>query len=303
MTTVRLGTRASKLAMAQTNTVAELIRNAHAGVVVEIVEITTAGDSDQSSSLLEGVGWFTTAIQQALLRGEVDAAVHSYKDLPTAQPAGLFIAAVPLREDPRDALVTTDGAGLRQLGPGARVGTSSPRRAAQLRLLRPDLELRAIRGNVDTRLAKVRNGEYEGTVLALAGLRRLGLEHEAAQVFDLTEMLPAPAQGALAIECRADDAATKELLESINDRELQLTVRAERGFLATLEAGCHFPAAAHATLSSSDLRLEGLLAPANVAVRLHIEGPAATAAALGDTLARELMLRVGMSSPGSTPAS
>ncbi len=181
MNALRVGTRASKLALAQTGLVVERLRAAHPALDVETITISTAGDRDQTSSLTsgEGVGWFTTAIQQALAAGEIDVAVHSYKDLPTKRPEGLLIAAVPLREDPRDALVSNNRATLRGLKAGSVVGTSSARREAQMRALRPDLEFRPIRGNVDGRVAKVDSGEFDATVLALAGLSAQAIERRA----------------------------------------------------------------------------------------------------------------------------
>ena len=200
-------------------------------------------------------------------------AVHSYKDLPTARPEGLVIAAVPQRADPRDALVSRDGATLAGLPQGAVVGTSSPRRAAQAAALRPDLVLRPIRGNVDTRLAKVDAGEYDAAILAIAGLERLGLAERASHVFGFEEMLPAPAQGALAVECRRDDSETLRLVAAIDDRELRRLVSAERAFLAALEAGCDFPAAAYAESFGTTLKLHGLVAPEGVIVRSKVGGP------------------------------
>lgn len=297
MTVLRIGTRGSKLALAQTELVAEKLRIAHPDLRVETEIITTAGDRDQTSSLSagEGVGWFTSALQDALLRGDVDLAVHSYKDLPTRRPDGLAIAAVPMREDPRDALVANRRATLRGLAPGAVVGTSSARRTAQIRAMQPDLEIREIRGNVDTRLAKLDAGEYDAIVLALAGLRRLGLEGRVSQVLGFEEMLPAPAQGALAIECRADDAATRALLQPIDDPDLRLVVTAERVFLATLGAGCAFPAAAYAERFGSTLKLNALIAAEDGRiVRSKMAGPAETAAGLGRSLAEELMGLSGM---------
>jgi hydroxymethylbilane synthase len=294
MAVLRLGTRGSKLALAQASLVADLLREGHRGLDVQLIQIATAGDRDQSSTLAEGVGWFTKAIQDALLAGEVDIAVHSYKDLPTARPEGLVIAAVPLREDPRDALVSRGRLPLARLPAGAVVGTSSPRRAAQLRQLRPDLDLRPIRGNVDTRIAKVDSGEYDAAVLALAGLKRLGLEGRASHVFGFEEILPAPAQGALAVECRSADSSTRALLASIDDRDLRTRVTAERSFLARLEAGCTFPAAAYAELFGSTLKLHALVAPEGRVVRSKVGGPAETAAGLGRMLADELMALAGM---------
>lgn len=294
---LRIGTRGSKLALAQTELVAEKLRAAHPGLRVETQIITTAGDRDQVSSLSagEGVGWFTSALQDALLKGDVDLAVHSYKDLPTKRPEGLAIAAVPMREDPRDALVGRRKATLRSLAPGAVLGTSSARRTAQIRAMRPDVEIREIRGNVDTRLAKLDAGKYDAIVLALAGLRRLGLEGRVSQVLGFEEMLPAPAQGALAIECRSGDAVTRALLQPIDDPELRLVVTAERVFLATLEAGCAFPAAAYAERFGSTLKLNALIAAEDGRiVRSKMAGPADTAAGLGRSLAEELMGLAGM---------
>ena len=291
MSALRIGTRASRLALHQTELAAARLRAAWPDLAVEAVEIATAGDRDRTSPLTsgEGAGWFTSAIQEALLAGEVDVAVHSYKDLPTARPEGLVIAAVPERADPRDALVTRDGAGLAGLAAGAVVGTSSPRRAAQTAALRPDLELRPIRGNVETRLAKVDAGEYDATLLALAGLERLGLGERASHVFGFEEMLPAPAQGALAVECRRDDAETRRLLAAIDDGDLRRLVSAERAFLAALEAGCSYPAAAWAESFGTTLKLHGLVAPEGVIVRSKVGGPIGAGPGLGRALARELL--------------
>jgi hydroxymethylbilane synthase len=296
MTTLRIGTRGSRLALIQTGLVVDALRAAHPGVAVENVPISTAGDRDQVSALSagEGAGWFTSAIQDALLRNEIDVAVHSYKDLPTKRPQGLVIAAVPLREDPRDALVSANGATFRGLKPGAVVGTSSARREAQLRGIRPDIEIRDIRGNVDTRVRKVDAGEFDAAVLAYAGLKRLGIGGRASHVFGFEEMLPAPAQGALAVECRSDDQSTREMLKAIDDPVLRQTVTAERMFLATIDGGCSFPAAAYAEHFGSTLKLHALLAPDGRIVRSKMAGPAETAGGLGRALAEELMALSGM---------
>ncbi len=293
---LRLATRGSKLAQVQAELVAAKLRDAHPGLEVEFVVVATAGDQDQSTPLPEGEkpGWFTSAVQDALLLGDADIAVHSYKDLPTKRPAGLTIAAVPMREDPRDALVSGSRASLRGLPAGAVVGTSSPRRTAQVLELRPDLVVRPIRGNVDTRIAKVEAGEFDATVLALAGLRRLGLEDRADHVFGFEEMLPSPAQGALAIECRSDDAATRALLSTIDDPVLRQTVTAERMFLATIDGGCSFPAAAYAEHFGSTLKLNALIATGGRIIRSKMAGPAETAGGLGKQLAEELMGLAGL---------
>lgn len=296
MTALRIATRGSELALIQAELAAARLRTAHPGLEVAIVTITTAGDRDQTTPLPEGdkAGWFTSAIQDALLRDEADIAVHSYKDLPTKRPEGLAIAAVPLREDPRDALVSRERVGLRALPRGAVVGTSSPRRTAQLRELRPDLDVRPIRGNVGTRIAKVEAGDYDATVLALAGLRRLGLESRADEVFGFEEMLPAPAQGALALECRTADAATRALLAAIDDAALRQVVTAERMFLATIDGGCSFPAAAYAEHFGTTLKLNALIAADGRIVRSKMAGPAETAGGLGRQLAQELMGLAGL---------
>lgn len=296
MSTLRIGTRGSKLALTQTELVANRLRAAHPGLAIEVVTIATAGDRDQSTPLTsgEGAGWFTTAIQQALSAGEIDVAVHSYKDLPTKRPEGLVIAAVPLREDPRDALVSRRPGGLHSLPRGAVVGTSSPRREAQVREVRPDLEVRPIRGNVETRVAKVDAGEFDAAVLALAGLRRLGLEGRAGHVFGFEEMLPAPAQGALAVECRVADTATRKLLEAIDDPAIRAAVTAERVFLATIDGGCSFPAAAHAEQFGTTLKLNALIAVDGRIIRSKMAGPVETAAGLGRALAGELMALGGI---------
>jgi hydroxymethylbilane synthase len=295
MTALRLGTRGSRLALVQVDLVLERLRAAHPGLEVEVVEITTRGDADQQTPLASGsgAGWFTSTIQRALAGGRVDVAVHSYKDLPTARPEGLVIAAVPLRDDPRDALVSRSGRPLRALPTGAVVGTGSPRREAQLREIHPGLDIRPIRGNVDTRIRKVDEGEYDATVLALAGLRRLGLESRAAEVFGVYDILPAPAQGALALECRAADTATRSLLGAIHDPALGQAVSAERAFLAALEAGCSFPAGAYAEHFGSTLKLHGMVAPAGRVIRSRITGPAEAAAGLGRELAAELLRSAG----------
>jgi len=295
MTTLRIGTRGSRLAMVQSEAVAALLRGAHAGLQVEIVTIATAGDRDQSTPLPEGsgVGWFTTAIQEVLQQSAIDIAVHSYKDLPTQRPEGLIIAAIPMREDPRDALVSRRGETLRGLRSGAVVGTSSPRREAQLREIRPDLDIRAIRGNVESRIAKVDDGDYDATVLALAGLTRLGVASRASHVFGYEEMLPAPAQGALAVECRGADTATREMLKAIDNPELRLAVTAERAFLAAIDGGCSFPAGAHAEHFGSTLKLSAFVASDGRILRSKMAGQADTAAGLGRTLAEELMALAG----------
>jgi hydroxymethylbilane synthase len=247
--TLRIGTRPSALAVAQTNKVADRLRAA--GHDVELVEISTAGDRSAAPVTELGVGVFVSALRDALVRHEVDVAVHSYKDLPTAPDPRLVIAAVPAREDPRDALVARDGKVLGELPHGARIGTGAARRNAQLQALGLGLEVVPIRGNVDTRIGKVRSGELDAVVVAAAGLRRLGRIDEASELLDPLQMLPAPAQGALAVECRAGDLdLVRVLAAALEDDYTRAAVAAERAVLATLEAGCSAPIGALADVVS-----------------------------------------------------
>lgn len=294
-TTLKIGTRGSALARTQTATVAEAI-----GVPFEIVHIVTEGDvATAPLAQLGGTGVFVSALRDALLNREIDIAVHSYKDLPTAPAEGLVIAAVPPREDPRDALVARDGLTLGELPHGARVGTGSPRRAAQLNALGLGLEIVGVRGNVDTRIGKVDSGELDAVVLAYAGLRRLGRADVVTEVLDPIQVLPAPAQGALAIECRADDEAVIAILAALDDADTRAAVTAERALLAALEAGCSAPVGALAEVvdsSTEDETASELFLRANVtavdgsdAVRLSATGATTNAEGVGRRLAAELL--------------
>ena len=241
---VRVGTRRSLLATTQSGTVAEMIRT-RLGREVELVEVTTEGDRTQAAGVplagSAGTGVFVGALRDALLNGEVDVAVHSLKDLPTYPHEGITLAAVPTREDPRDAIVARDGLTLGELPVGSRVGTGSPRRVAQLAALGLGLEISGIRGNVDTRISKVRSGEFDAVVLARAGLARIGRLDEVTEVLDPLQMLPAPGQGALGVECRADDVELVAALAALDDDHARAAVSAERAVLATLEGGCSAP--------------------------------------------------------------
>jgi hydroxymethylbilane synthase len=248
---LRLGTRRSPLAVAQSRLVAaqveEQARTLGYDLSIDLVEIVTEGDISRASlSSLGGVGVFVSALRDAILDGTVDFAVHSLKDLPTAPAPGLVLAAVPRREDPRDALICRDSLSLSELPPGAVIGTGSPRRACQLQAARPDLKITDIRGNVDTRLAMVTDGQLDAVTLAVSGLRRLGRESVITEIVETDLVLPAPGQGALAVECRADDAALRELLARCDDRPSRDAVLAERSLMSTLEAGCSAPLGAHA---------------------------------------------------------
>jgi hydroxymethylbilane synthase len=287
---LRLGTRRSALAMAQANLVADAIRSLN-GRPVELVEITTHGDvSAEPLARIGGTGVFVSALRDAVLAGGVDLAVHSYKDLPTAPAQGLVIAAVPAREDPRDALVARDGRKLADLPAGAVVGTGSPRRAAQLRATRPDLVIRPIRGNVDTRIRLVSSGEVDAIVLARAGLARLGRLDEAAEVLDVDEMLPAPAQGALAVECAGATDLALELAE-LDDPASRAAVDAERAVLAALEAGCSAPVGAYAEATDSEIFLRATVVSIDGAVRVRMSttGPVGDPRGLGESLAAMML--------------
>jgi len=314
--TLRLGTRRSALALTQSQWVADAI-TAATGTPVELVHIVTEGDrSPAAIAQLGGTGVFVTAIRRALLEGTVDLAVHSYKDLPTAPEPGLTLAAVPVREDPRDALVARDGLTLGGLPPGSTVGTGAPRRVAQLRALGLGLVVVPIRGNVDTRLGRVAPGDLDAVVLARAGLTRLGRLDAVTETLDPLQVLPAPAQGALAVECRADDERTRELLAPLDDAGTRACVIAERSTLAALEAGCSAPVAAYAEVAEGDTDQNGVPVPelflrASVtaldgsdAVRDSITGPLGDAVALGRALAAELLDRGAaelMAAPVDTP--
>jgi hydroxymethylbilane synthase len=295
--TLRLGTRASELARTQSQTVADAV-TAVTGTPVELVHIVTEGDrSSAAIASLGGTGVFVTAIRRALLDGSVDLAVHSYKDLPTAPEPGLTLAAVPVREDPRDALVARDGLTLGELPPGSRIGTGAPRRVAQLRALGLGLDIVPIRGNVDTRLARVADGDLDAVVLARAGLARLGRLDAVTETLDPLQVLPAPAQGALAVECRTSDARTRELLGRLEDPAARACVVAERSTLATLEAGCSAPVAAYAEVAEGEdgpelfLRASVTAIDGSDAVRGSLTGPLSDAAALGRALAADLLDR------------
>jgi len=295
-TPLRLGTRASLLARTQSGLVADLIRT-RMGVEVELVEVSTEGDVTTASlASLGGTGVFVSALRDALLRDEVDLAVHSLKDLPTGPQDGIALAAVPTREDPRDALVARDGLTLGELPAGSVVGTGSPRRVAQLHALGLGLEIVDIRGNVDTRLRKVTDGVLDGVILARAGLARIGRDDVITETLDPLQMLPAPGQGALAVECRSgDEVLVKELAAALDDPHTRAAVEAERSLLATLEAGCAAPVGALAEVVEGEdgdelwIRAVALSADGAVAVRNSATGTPADAAGVGRRLAEELL--------------
>ncbi|KLU09733.1 hydroxymethylbilane synthase [Kocuria sp. SM24M-10] len=261
---LRVGTRGSQLALTQTGTAAHAVAAA-GGLEPELVTIRTEGDVLTGPlSQMGGTGVFATALRAALLAGSVDLAVHSLKDLPTTPVPGLEVAAVPEREDPRDALCARDGLTLAQLPAGAKVGTGSPRRAAQVRAARPDLEIVDIRGNVGTRLARVAPGDLDAVVLAASGLHRLGRQDAITELIDPSVMLPAPGQGALALECRTEDAAgdapLATALAAVDHLETRLAVTAERALLTRLEAGCAAPVGTYGRIRGDELVLDVVVA-------------------------------------------
>jgi hydroxymethylbilane synthase len=288
--TLRLGSRRSPMAIAQSRQVADTITE-RTGRQVEIVGVTTLGDVSRAQlTQIGGTGVFVSALREALLSGEVDLAVHSLKDLPTGPAAGIVLAAVPPRDDPRDALVARDGAKLADLPAGARIGTGSPRRAAQLLGLRADLRCVPIRGNANTRVGKVEDGELDGVVLACAGLVRIGFVSAITQVFEPEEMLPAPGQGALAVECRADERELAALLEAVTDQASMAAVTAERSLLEALEAGCSAPVGAYAAgLEHLQMRAAVMSTDGSRVLRARGAGPGADAGQLGRALAAELL--------------
>jgi len=285
--------------------VADAVRR-KTGRDVDLVEVTTAGDRSSAPVASLGVGVFVSALRDALLAKEIDFAVHSYKDLPTAPGQGLTIAAVPPREDPRDVLVARDNLTLTELPDGARLGTGAVRRIAQINALGRNLVCEPIRGNVDTRLRKVAEGELDGVILARAGLSRLGRAAEATEILDPMLMLPAPAQGALAVECRDDDGELLELLAALDDPATRAAVTAERALLADLEAGCSAPVAALAEIAEGDTGLEIYLRGAvfspdgTFSVRLSRTGTLADADRVGRLLAADLLAEGADSVLGST---
>ena len=287
---LRLGTRKSPMAMIQSGHVAKLITQ-RTGATVELVGLTSFGDVTRVNLPdIGGTGVFVSALRESLLAGDIDLAVHSLKDLPTAVMPNITLAAVPVREDPRDALVARDGAKLADLPPGAVIGTGSPRRAAQLLLLRPDVRPVPIRGNAGTRLDKVTSGEVDAVVLAYAGLARIGELDRVCQVFEPDEMLPAPGQGALAVECPAGAVGLAELLAHVDDPASRAAVTAERTVLAELQAGCSAPLGAYAA-GTGVLHLTAVVVAEDggPAVRAWRSGAAADAERLGRDVAVELL--------------
>ena len=298
---LRIGTRGSALALAQAAEVSAALASVHTALAepgaIEMVAIRTTGDRVQDRPLSEigGKALFTKEIEEALVAGRIDVAVHSGKDLPTFLPSGLAIAACLPREDPRDAFLSRRADSLDGLAPGAVVGTSSPRRAAQILHERPDLKIVPLRGNIDTRLRKLDAGEFDAAILALAGLKRLGLEARATAILPLDPFLPAPAQGAIVLEIRADDEPTRDYLAAIDHAPSALCVAAERAFLAVLGGDCHTPIAALARIEDEDMRFRAAILKPDGTARLAAarDGAVREAMALALDAGRDLVTRAG----------
>mgnify|MGYP000011620022 CR=1 FL=1 len=294
---LRLGTRKSALALAQSNWVKEEIETRWPEVHVDIVKFTTKGDKilDVPLAKVGGKGLFVKEIENALLREDADIAVHSLKDVPSEIPKGLEVSIFPCREEPRDALISRSGLRLEELPKGARIGTSSLRRIAQLKNARPDIEVVSLRGNIDTRLRKLGEGRYDAVILAAAGLRRLGLEKRIIQLLEPETMLPAVGQGALGIEFRSMDTEVRQILASIHHEDTSICVRAERAFLFRLEGGCQVPLGALARLKGETLELEVMLgdeAGTNI-IRMKKQGTVDQPEALGTILGEQVLAAGG----------
>ncbi|MBF0153150.1 MAG: hydroxymethylbilane synthase [Magnetococcales bacterium] len=292
---LRIGTRGSALALWQARLVQARIRERHPDLTVELIPIKTTGDKilDVPLAKVGGKGLFVKELEEAMLDGRADLAVHSMKDVPAQFPPGLILGPLLERADPRDALLSVNHDGLATLPPGARVGSSSLRRRSQLLALRPDLEILPLRGNVNTRIDKMVAGEYHAIILAAAGVQRLQLTQHVVEYLDSDRMLSAIGQGAIGIEMRADDPQIAAILDPLNHPPTRLCVRAERAFLATLEGGCQVPIGGHARLDGSTLSLEGIVAgvTGTPLIRGRRRGPVNDPEALGVALARELLDR------------
>ena len=286
-----IGTRGSRLALRQVEIVREPLVAAHPGITLTVQELKTEGDASTAPlSEIGGIGVFTRSIEVALLERRIDIAVHSLKDLPPAETPGMTIAAIPERGDPRDALVATGGRTLADLPAGARIGTGSARRAAQLLRWRADVEPVDIRGNVDTRVRKVEEGAYDAAVLAYAGLVRLGLEAKATQIFTVDEMIPAVGQACLAVQVRADDAETIEIVRAIDHADARAAATCERAFLARLGAGCRLPVGAHAEVRHGRLHVRAMLqSEGGRTLTAQDQGNVADASAIGMRVAEALL--------------
>jgi len=293
--TLRIATRKSQLALWQAEYVSKMLKHHHPELEIELIKLTTQGDKilDTPLAKVGGKGLFVKELEVGMLEGEADIAVHSMKDVPVDLPSGLHLAVICPREDPRDAFVSNQYETFYNLPQGARVGTSSLRRQCQLKAARPDLEILDLRGNVNTRLAKLDAGDYDAIILAAAGLMRLGMEERIRERLSPEISLPAIGQGAVGIECRSDDARINNLIQPLNDRETALRVAAERAMNAGLNGGCQVPIAGFAELSHDALLLRGLVGEpdgSNI-IRAEIAGPTENAQEMGQVLAEDLLAR------------
>jgi len=290
---LRIGTRGSKLALTQSEWIKKKIETKHPEVRVELLRIKTKGDKipDSPLSKVGGKGLFVKEIEEALLDNRIDLAVHSIKDVPAELPDGLHLPVFPEREDPRDAFISKDNAGIHDLPKGVSVGTGSLRRSSQLLNLRPDLQVVPLRGNVDTRLGRLESGDLHGIILAAAGLNRLGLSRRISQYLSTDNFLPAIGQGSLGLEIRQDDEKVYNLLEFLNHKDTETTVRAERAFLKELEGGCQVPIAAFGTLDKDNLTLKGLVAELDGSriLKYEMNGPPDDPEETGIALAEKLL--------------
>ena len=295
MQKIRIGTRGSRLALWQADYIEHLLRQTNTDVKLERIIIKTEGDRDQSSSLTQigGQGVFTKAIEEALLENRIDIAVHSLKDLPSAMPEGLFLAAVPERGPVEDVLVTKDGLSLNELGEGASVATGSIRRCSQLLHLRPDLDIQDLRGNIETRLNKLYQQNLDGIIMARAAIYRLELDHVKYYSFSTDEMVPGVGQGAVGVQTRADDLATNEVVRLISHQETFDAVTAERAFLNELDSGCQFPVGAYARIEDDVLKMTGFVGSddGDTIYRESMEGSVKEAENLGRKLAQSFIKR------------
>ncbi len=289
---IRIGTRKSKLALWQANHIADRIRK-ELGYEVELVKIVTKGDKilDVPLAKVGGKGLFVKEIEEAMLRNEIDIAVHSLKDVPTYFPEGLDLVAITEREDPRDAFLSVEYNSIYEMKEGDILGTSSLRRKSQVAQLKPELNIQDLRGNVDTRIRKMEEGQYKGIILAYAGLKRLGLENKVKQVFSPEEMIPAVAQGFLGIEGRKNDDKIKEVIKILNHKESELRAKAERAFLKTLEGGCQVPIAAYAEIKDNTLTIVGYISDleGKRVFKDKISGNKENAEEIGTELAQKLL--------------
>ena len=291
--TLRIATRKSALALWQANHVRDLLLDAHPGIEIELVKIVTKGDRilDRPLAEIGGKGLFLKELERAMLKGEADLAVHSMKDVPASMEEGLVLDAVLPRANPYDALVSRNGQLLADIPAGSRIGTSSLRRKSQLLALRPDLEVADLRGNVDTRLRKLDEGQYDAIILARAGLERLGLGERITETLQPPDWLPASTQGIIGLQCREDDAHTRSLIAPLADSDTMVVASAERSVARVLEATCQVPLAAHAILDSGTVRLRSVVSTPDgkESIRASGEGPCADAVALGERVAADLL--------------